>query len=41
MNQNIRNYNYFDADTTWSCGYLWPIRKEMVEPQAFADPRAK
>jgi hypothetical protein len=41
MNQNIRNYNYFGADTTWSSGYLWPIGKEMVEPQAFADLRAK
>lgn len=40
MEQNIPEYDYHDADPTWSCSYLWPVVKSLVESQSFAERRA-
>lgn len=40
MAQQVPDYNYDDAEPTWSCSYLWPIVESIVKTQAFAERRA-
>lgn len=40
MAHQVPDYNYYDAEPTWSCGYLWPIVESIVKSQVFTERRA-